>query len=246
MRHFLKMIAVVALLSPQAQGQEVAYVKGHQWYGHEVDLCYLDFEKIRKQGDPQGIFAYAKLHLITMTQLEHGEPVYVLKHKIIEPDDIELVQIQRVNESNSFWTHAAALTKADPFAEQKLSAAAAREQAEHEKAKQSRERFKVQAKRMQLARAVAEDPHTRPPIALNRYWQIGKERFRGKLLNANKTHAKILESEGDTIIIDRRHLSETSNLYIDGMLHDLQVYREYQAMLKASVLKASVLKASVL
>lgn len=236
MPHLLRTTAIVAVLALQAHAVERAYIDGHHWYGHEVDFCYLDFEEIREQGDPQGIFAYAKLHLRNMTQFEHGEPVFVLKTKLIEPEDIPLVQIQRVNQSDVFWTHADALTRIDPFAEQKLHSAQAREQAEHEKAKQSREAFKAEAKRMQLARAIAEDPHKRPPIALDRYWQVGDERFRGKLLNANKTHAKILKSDEDTIIIDRRHLSETSNSYIDSMLYDLKVYRDYQVMIKKSVL----------
>lgn len=235
MQHLLKAMAITALLGLHAQGQD-AYINGQDWYGHEVDFCYLDFERIRAQGDPQGTFAYARKNLSTLTHFEHGEPVYVIRRRIIEPDDTVLVQIQRLNESTLYWTHSAALTDVDPLGNKKSAAEAEREQAAREAAKRARERFKIEARRMQLARATAEDPHTRPPIALNRYWQIGKERFRGKLLNANETHVKILKTSGETVIVDRRHLSETSNLYVNGMLHDLKVYREYQAMIKASVL----------
>jgi hypothetical protein len=235
MHHLLKAIAIVAILGLNVQGQDT-YIKGHQWYGHEVDLCYLDFARIREQGDPQGIFAYAKLHLDTMTHFEHGQPVQVLRKQMVEPEEITLVLIRRVDENTLYWTHSAALTNVDPFAKEKSKAEESRAKEAQEKAKQVREKFKVDAKQMQLARAISEDPHRRSPIALHRYWQVGKERFRGKLLNANETHVKVLKGTGDTIILDRRHLSETSNLYVDGMLHDLKVYREYQEMIKASVL----------
>jgi hypothetical protein len=234
MNRLLRATVMVAILGLQANGQD-AYINGHQWYGHEVDLCYLDFESIRDQGDPKGAFAYAKLHLRTMTHFENGEPVYVSRKKIVQPDDVTLVLVRRVGESTLYWTDPAALGSVDPFAKVKADAEVARLQAAHEKAEQSRERFKLEAKRMHLARAAAEDPHAQPPIALQRYWQIDDERFRGKLLNANVTHAKILKSSGETIIVDRRHLSETSNSYVDGMLDDLRVFREYQAI----VLKSS-------
>jgi hypothetical protein len=235
MNRLLRATVIVAILTLHANGQD-AYINGHQWYGHQVDLCYLDFERIRDQGDPKGAFAYAKLHLKTMTHFEYGEPVFVLRKKTVEPDDVTLVLLRRVNESTLYWTDPEALGSVDPFAKEKADAEASRLQDAHEKAEQARQQFKLEAKRMHQARAAAEDPHARPPIALQRYWQVDEERFRGKLLNANATHAKILNSSGETIIVDRRHLSETSNNYVFGMLDDLRVFREYQAMIAASVL----------
>jgi hypothetical protein len=223
-------IVIVAILALHANGQD-AYINGHQWHGHEVDLCYLDFEKIRDQGDPEGSFAYAKLHLKTMTHFEYGEPVFLLRKKTVQPDDVTLALVRRVGESTLYWTDPEALGSVDPFAKDKADAKAAFLQDAHQKAERTREQFKLEAKRMHKAWAAAEDPHARPPIALQRYWQIGDERLRGKLLNANATHAKILKSSGETSIVDRRHLSETSNNYVFGMLDDLRVFREYQAMI---------------
>ena len=103
-----------------------------------------------------------------------------------------------------------------------------------ENAEKARAQFELERQRTERAREAAEAPCTHSPIAIERYWQIGDERFRGKLVNANESHVKIRKSSGETIVVDRRHLSETSDSYVGGMLHDLEKFREYQAMMTMS------------
>ncbi len=232
MNHTLRVIAIgiVSCLAIPSFGQD-AYIDGSSWYGHEVDSCFLDFEKIRKEGDPNGVFAYAKENLRTMTQFEHGQPVIVTKTREVPPEDVTLAMVRRVGESISYWTDPAALSDADPLAEQKAAAEAERERQYREEV--ARARLETEKERQWIEKVKASRRRAkamRRPIALERYWQIGNERFRGKLVNANDTHVKIRKTDGKTIIINRQYLTTTSDTYVSNMLRDLQAYREFQAL----------------
>ena len=235
MNHTLNVACIVAVFALHASGQD-AYIDGENWYGHEVDSCYVDFDEIRDRGDREGTFSYARRHLRTMTHFTHGEGVFVIKTREVPPDDIVLVLVRRLGESTTYWTDPAALSTTDPLAGEKARAQAVRAQAERERVMRAREQFELEQKKIEQARAalkMARPP--RRPIATERYWQVGSDRFRGKLVNANEKHVKIRKSIGETIIVDRRHLSETSDRYVGSMLKDLESYRQFQQMIATSL-----------
>ncbi len=215
------------LLTLHAHGQD-AYINGHDWYGHEVDSCYLNFDAIRDQGDPTGTFSYARRHLRTMTQFTHGEPVYVTDTKIVPPHDVTLVSVRRVGENTTYWTEPAALSDQDPLAGEKAAAHAAYMEAEQARLKRAREntrREQATIDRLKAERQKAQP--VRRPIAQHRYWQVGSERFQGKLVNANDKFVKIRKSSGASVVVERQYLTETSETYVSEMLQHLKSYREY-------------------
>jgi hypothetical protein len=67
------------------------------------------------------------------------------------------------------------------------------------------------------------------PEASVRIWHVQEEpKIRGTLANANAIHVKFCAENGQTRVFERSRLSSTSNEYVDRMLAELAMYRQYR------------------